>query len=145
MLGLLGHAVGAIAMTLAQGLAAVIVFWAIVGGLGASLLLPAMQSLIVLEYDAMGAGLSIAPLSLSMFAVALLAGRRSGDRPSRIVQLGFGLLLAGTVALLPIMPRAESGWSLLVPLMIAGSGLGLLVSQPNNYTLSPRPSRTTPR
>jgi hypothetical protein len=29
----------------------------------------------VLEYNAMEAGLSIAPLSLSMFAVALLAGR----------------------------------------------------------------------
>src|SRR5262245_13059052 len=34
------------AMTLAQGLTAIIVFWAIVGGIGASLLLPAMQSLI---------------------------------------------------------------------------------------------------
>ena len=33
-------------MTLAQGLAAIIIFWAIIGGLGASLLLPAMQSLI---------------------------------------------------------------------------------------------------
>jgi MFS family permease len=33
-------------MALAQGPAAIIVFWAIVGGLGASLLLPAMQSLI---------------------------------------------------------------------------------------------------
>ena len=30
----------------------------------------------VLEYNAMQAGLSLAPLSLSMFAVALLAGRR---------------------------------------------------------------------
>src|SRR3982750_2270450 len=46
VLGLLGYAVGASAMTLAQGLTAIIVFWAIVGGLGASLLLPAMQSLI---------------------------------------------------------------------------------------------------
>src|SRR3954468_9749585 len=46
ILGLLGYAVGAIAMTLAQGLTAIIVFWAIVGGIGASLLLPAMQSLI---------------------------------------------------------------------------------------------------
>ena len=33
-------------MVLAQSLTAVIVFWAIIGGLGASLLLPAMQSLI---------------------------------------------------------------------------------------------------
>ena len=46
VLGLLGYAIGALAMALAQGLTAVIVFWAIVGGLGASLLLPAMQSLI---------------------------------------------------------------------------------------------------
>ena len=46
VLGLLGYALGALAMTFAQGLTAIIVFWAIIGGLGASLLLPAMQSLI---------------------------------------------------------------------------------------------------
>ena len=46
VLGLLGYALGALAMAFAQGLTAIIVFWAIVGGLGASLLLPAMQSLI---------------------------------------------------------------------------------------------------
>src|SRR6476660_1156620 len=46
VLGLLGYAVGALAMTLAQGLTAIIIFWAVVGVLGASLLLPAMQSLI---------------------------------------------------------------------------------------------------
>src|SRR5688572_20188275 len=46
VLGLLAYAVGALAMTLAQSLTAIIVFWAIIGGLGASLLLPAMQSLI---------------------------------------------------------------------------------------------------
>ena len=46
VLGLLGYAVGATAMVLAQELRAVIIFWAIFGGLGASLLLPAMQSLI---------------------------------------------------------------------------------------------------
>ena len=33
-------------MTLAQNLATILIFWAIIGGLGASLLLPAMQSLI---------------------------------------------------------------------------------------------------
>src|SRR4051794_13463194 len=46
VIGLLGYAVGALAMTLANDLRAVFVFWAIVGGLGAALLLPAMQSLI---------------------------------------------------------------------------------------------------
>src|SRR3954464_15076918 len=46
VLGLLAYATGALAMTLAQSLTAIVVFWAIVGGLGASLLLPAMQSLI---------------------------------------------------------------------------------------------------
>jgi MFS family permease len=46
VLGLIGYAIGALAMTLAQSLSTIIIFWAIVGGLGASLLLPAMQSLI---------------------------------------------------------------------------------------------------
>jgi MFS family permease len=41
VLGLLGYAVGALAMTLAQDLTAIIVCWAIIGGLGAPLLLPA--------------------------------------------------------------------------------------------------------
>ena len=36
-----------------------------------------------------------------------------------------------------MIPRGESGWSLLVPLLIAGTGLGLLVSQLNNYILGP--------
>src|SRR6476659_7228885 len=51
VLGLLGYAVGALAMTLAQGLTAIIVFWALIGGIGASLLLPAMQSLIHGNFD----------------------------------------------------------------------------------------------
>jgi EmrB/QacA subfamily drug resistance transporter len=92
----------------------------------------------VLEYSAMQAGLSLAPLSLSMFGVALLAGKRAGKRrPSSVIRLGFALLTAGMLVLLPIVPRADSGWYLLVPLVIAGSGLGLLVSQLNNYTLAP--------
>ena len=61
-----------------------------------------------------------------------------GDgEPSTIVRIGFLLLTVGIGVLIPIVPRADSGWYLLVPLVIAGSGLGLLVSQLNNYTLAP--------
>jgi EmrB/QacA subfamily drug resistance transporter len=92
----------------------------------------------VLEYSAMQAGLSLAPLSLSMFAVALLAERRAGRRrPAILIRAGFALLFVGMVILIPIVPRASSGFYLVVPLLIAGCGLGLLVSQLNNYTLSP--------
>lgn len=92
----------------------------------------------VLEYNAMQAGLSLAPLSLSMFVVALIAGRVAGRRrPSNVVLLGFTLLAVGTALLIPLVPRADSGLSLAIPLIIAGCGLGLLVPQLNNYTLSP--------
>jgi MFS family permease len=92
----------------------------------------------VLEYTAMGAGLSLAPLSLSMFFVALLAGKKAGKRsPSKIIRAGFFLLALGVAVLIPIVPHANSGWWLVVPLIIAGCGLGLLVSQLNNYTLAP--------
>src|SRR4051794_34320271 len=104
---------------------------------GAMIALPLFLQM-TLEYNAMEAGLSLAPLSLSMFAIALIAGRRAGKRRSAdIVTAGFALTTVGIAAIIPVMPRAESGWALVVPLLIAGSGLGLLVSQLNNYTLSP--------
>lgn len=92
----------------------------------------------VFEYTAMQTGLSIAPLSLSIFFIALLAGRRAGKRRSSVIIFaGFTLLFVGVLLTIPIIPRAASGWSFAIPLMIAGTGLGLLVSQINNYTLSP--------
>jgi Na+/melibiose symporter-like transporter len=92
----------------------------------------------VLEYNALQAGLSLAPLSLSMFGAAILAGRRSGNRrPASIIRAGYALLFVGLLSLIPIIPRADAGWYLAVSLVIAGIGLGLLVSQLNNYTLSP--------
>ncbi len=92
----------------------------------------------VLGYNAMEAGLSLAPLSLTMFAVALVAGRRAGRRrPATLILVGFALLLAALALLIPFIPRVDSGWYLAVPLVLAGAGLGLLVSQLNNYTLAP--------
>jgi EmrB/QacA subfamily drug resistance transporter len=104
---------------------------------GAMIALPIFLQM-VLGYNAMQTGLSIAPLSLTMFGVALLAGKRTGTRrPSSIIRAGFALLAIGMTVLIAIVPRADSGWHLLIPLVISGAGLGLLVSQLNNYTLSP--------
>jgi EmrB/QacA subfamily drug resistance transporter len=92
----------------------------------------------VLEYNAMQAGLSLAPLSLSMFAVALVIAKRGPKRrPAAIIRIGFALVALGILVLIPFVPRVTSGWYLIPPLLIAGCGLGLLVSQLNNYTLSP--------
>src|SRR3984957_11771791 len=104
---------------------------------GAMIALPLYLQM-TLEYNAMEAGLSLAPLSLSMFGVALLAGRKTGTRrPANIVLVGFALCTIGIAAIIPLVPRVDSGWYLVIPLLFAGSGLGLLVSQLNNFTLAP--------
>jgi EmrB/QacA subfamily drug resistance transporter len=103
---------------------------------GAMIALP-LYLQVTLEYDAMQAGLSLAPLSLTMFAVALAAARFKDRRPASLIRLGFGLAFLGMLAVIAVIPRGESGWALLLPLLIAGTGLGLLVSQLNNYILGP--------
>ncbi|GAA3666502.1 MFS transporter [Arthrobacter ginkgonis] len=106
--------------------------------LGGTMIVLPIYLQMVLGYNAMQSGLSIAPLSLTMFGIAILAGKKSGTRrPASLIRWGFLLLMVGLLVLVPIVPRADSGWWLLVPLIIAGCGLGLLVSQLNNYTLSP--------
>ena len=90
----------------------------------------------VLEYDAMQAGL---PRAALVEHVRNRTARRkaSGTRRPSIIRAGFALLTVGMLLLIPIVPRADSGWYLLPSLVIAGTGLGLLVSQLNNYTLAP--------
>lgn len=105
--------------------------------LGGTMIVLPLYLQMVLEYNALQAGLSIAPLSLSMFAVAMIAGRKAKGRPASLVLWGFVLTVIGLVVIVPLVPIADSGWYLTIPLLISGSGLGLLVSQLNNYTLSP--------
>jgi MFS family permease len=104
---------------------------------GAMIALPLFLQM-TLEYNAMAAGLSLAPLSLTMFAAALLAGRRAGDRrPAAIIRAGFVLTAVGVAVIIALVPSITSGWYLVLPLVVMGGGLGLLVSQLNNYTLAP--------
>ena len=85
--------------------------------LGGAMIAIPLYLQVTLEYNAMQAGLSLAPLSLTMFAVALLAGKKAGDRrPASIIRMGFGLALVGMVLIIPVIPRGESGWALLIPL-----------------------------
>src|SRR5262245_25874702 len=104
---------------------------------GAMIALPIYFQM-VLEYNAMKSGLSLAPLSLSMFVIALMASKRAGrQRPSVIIRAGFALLTIGILLVILLVPRADSGWWFAIPLIIAGAGLGMLVSQLNNFTLAP--------
>ncbi len=106
--------------------------------LGAMLIVLPIYLQMVLGYNAMEAGLSLAPLSLTMFVVALVAGKKAGKwRPSKLILVGFALLLVAIAILIPVVPRADTSWPLVPPLLLAGAGLGLLVSQLNNYTLAP--------
>ena len=111
--------------------------------LGGSMIVIPIFLQIALAYNALEAGLAIAPLSLSMFVVALIVGKRAGRRrPAVLIRTGFGLAFIGMALVIPVVPRAEmsqGAWVLLAPLLIAGTGLGLLVSQLNDYTLSPIP------
>ena len=64
------------------------------------------------------------------FFCRILAGRRGGKRrASRIIEAGFGLLALGILPVIFFIPRVDSGWYFAIPLVIAGTGLGLLVSQ----------------
>lgn len=104
---------------------------------GAMIALPLFLQM-SLEYDALQAGLALTPLSLTMFAAAMVAGRRSGRRrPAAIIRTGFLLASLGIAVIIPFVSRVDSGWYLALPLAVAGCGLGLLVSQLNNYTLAP--------
>jgi EmrB/QacA subfamily drug resistance transporter len=106
--------------------------------LGGSMIVVPIFLQMVLEYNAMQTGLTLAPLSLTMFFAATILGKRAGRRrPAEIIRAGFGLLALGVLVMIPIVPRTDSGWWLALPLFIMGLGLGLLVSQLNNYALAP--------
>src|SRR4051812_34994496 len=96
VLGLLGYAVGAVAMTLAQSLTAVIIFWAVIGGLGASLLLPAMQSLIHGNFEGANQKRVYALVGASA-AIAAAVGPLLGGFITTFLSWRGGVLLQGGV------------------------------------------------
>ena len=131
VLGLCAYAIGAIAMTLAQNLVAIVVFWAIIGGLGAALLLPSMQSLIHGNFEgpaqrkvyalvgaATGIGAAVGPL-IGGFVTTYLSWRVGFLMEAIIIGIvlsGIGLVrdmpYTGTAASTTSAPSSRSwGWA----------------------------------
>ena len=92
----------------------------------------------VLEYNAMQAGLSLAPLSLSMFADWRGRGKRAGHRrPASIIRLGF-LLRPSASSPVPDRPSGDLRLVLRVPARWSPDAASDCWSpSSNNYTLSP--------
>ena len=59
------------------------------------------------------------------------------DAPPRSFAPASSSRASGSLVIIPFVPRADNGWYFVVPLAVTGCGLGLLVSQLNNYTLAP--------
>jgi predicted MFS family arabinose efflux permease len=91
----------------------------------------------VLGYDSLQTGITILPLSLSLFVCALLGASLSNRMsPRRIVTLGLMAMLLGVVLLIAFTGPDLRTWGFAVALALVGAGNGLLVSQLGNVIMS---------
>ena len=91
----------------------------------------------VLGYDSLQTGITILPLSLSLFVCALLGASLSARMsPKRIVSIGLVLMLAGVVLLIAFTGPDLRTVGFAVALALVGAGNGLLVSQLGNIIMS---------
>ena len=141
VLGLLAYALGALAMTLAQSLTAIIIFWAIIGGLGASLLLPAMQSLVHGNFEGAAQKKTYALIGAAA-AIAAAVGPLLGGFVTTYLSWRVGFLLEAVViavvlsqiGLLKDVPytgerQVDAGGAALSVVGMGGVVLGILVWQ----------------
>ena len=94
-------------MTVAQSLTAIIIFWAIIGGLGASLLLPAMQSLIHGNFKGAAQKRAYA-LTGASAAIAAAVGPLLGGFLTTYLSWRVGFGLEVVVILVVLSPRSAS-------------------------------------
>ena len=100
----------------------------------------------VLGYDSLQTGITILPLSLSLFVCALLGASLSARMsPKRIVTIGLVLMLAGVVLLIAFTGPDLRSVGFAVALALVGAGNGLLVSQLGNVIMSSVPARARQR
>jgi EmrB/QacA subfamily drug resistance transporter len=96
----------------------------------------------VLGYDALQTGIALLPLSLSLFACALLgASLTTRFSPKRIVEWGLLAMLAGAVLLIAFTGPNLRSVGFALALALVGAGNGLQVSQLGNVIMSSVPAK----
>ncbi len=91
----------------------------------------------VMGYDALETGIRIFPLSVGIIIFSAIGSRLiSKYTPKQIVRMGQVALIIGSLVLTGAITPELSGWLFGTALLIVGSGLGLLVSQIGNVTMS---------
>lgn len=91
----------------------------------------------VLGYDALETGKKIFPLSVSIVAFSMIGSRLIAKfSPKQIVRMGQLALIGGALFLTGAISPEMNGWLFGLALFTVGGGLGLLVSQIGNVTMS---------
>jgi MFS family permease len=92
---------------------------------------------VALGISAVQTGVRLLPLSLSLLLFAVGVPKLRPDAsPRRIVRLGFILLFAGLVLLVGLLDVGAGEEIVTWPLLLAGSGLGMMASQLGAVTVS---------
>ena len=95
---------------------------------------------VALGISAVQTGVRLLPLSLSLLLFAVGVPKLRPDAsPRRIVRLGFILLFAGLVLLVGLLDVGAGEEIVTWPLLLAGSGLGMMASQLGAVTVSSVP------
>jgi MFS family permease len=97
-----------------------------------------------LGYSALLAGLTATPFALGSAVTASLGSRHVLTQGRRLVALGLAMVVAGIVlawVAVDLEPGHDVGFYLVVPLLIAGLGGGLVISPNQTLSLSQVPDR----
>jgi MFS family permease len=96
----------------------------------------------VLGFDSLETGITILPLSLSLFVCALLgASLTTRFSPKRIVEFGLMAMLVGAVLLIAFTSPDLRTIGFALALILVGAGNGLQVSQLGNVIMSSVPAK----
>ncbi|HYY10342.1 MAG TPA: MFS transporter, partial [Kineosporiaceae bacterium] len=93
-------------------------------------------------YSALLAGLAVTPFALGSAVASALGGRVVDQFGRRLVAAGLAAVVVGLVGADVVISRVDGssvGWALLVPLLVAGVGSGVVISPNITLTLSQVP------